>query len=327
MSMRVAMGLFEQATIIDPNYALAWAGIADCYGQLMQMGLFSDDASSDFGRKGLDAARRAIALEPRLPEAHKAEALVLEYQGKREASMAALRRALEVSPRFVPALINLAVFCMEPCDVAQAERSIRRALVVDPASAFATGWLALILHITGREEESVATARGVLERSEDIFYAALAYSLIGANQLRCGDLAGARSTLADAARAGMERGKLETLEGMIALHSGNLEEAARLLTSAESSKELEVVTTLWCAEIAIALGDLPRAIRMLSRPVARTVVEGAVRLFPELHPVLGHEPFVPRRSEHILVWPREAPPLPADIAALFTEVRLEPGLP
>lgn len=49
-------------------------------------------------RRGLEAPRRAIALNPRLPETYKAEALNLRFTGDYEGSHAALVRAVEADP-------------------------------------------------------------------------------------------------------------------------------------------------------------------------------------------------------------------------------------
>src|SRR6185503_2608065 len=108
--------LFREAIAIEPDYALAWAGIADCMGQLM--GMKPIDQRADLERQGLEAARRAIAINPKLPEAHKAEALVLEYAGDLEGQRAVLMRALDVDPRFTPAIINLGVDRFNSGDVA-----------------------------------------------------------------------------------------------------------------------------------------------------------------------------------------------------------------
>src|SRR5438093_7356616 len=106
--------------MVDPSYARAFAGIADCYGQMLQWGMAGhpDEAK----RLGLEAARRAIALNPRLPEAHKAEALVLRFSGDRAGERSALKRAVEVDSRFTPALTNLAVDDVSNANIAGAER-------------------------------------------------------------------------------------------------------------------------------------------------------------------------------------------------------------
>src|SRR5205823_6110331 len=142
---------FHQAVALDPDYALAWAGIADSHGQLLTHPGIVDPAETT--RLGLEAARRAIALNPRLPEAHKAEALVLRFSKDPEGARAALVRALEADPRFTPALINLGVDRYGNADLAGAERMMRRALEVDPEDRFSRTWLGWLLVMTRRFDE------------------------------------------------------------------------------------------------------------------------------------------------------------------------------
>src|SRR5262249_40575344 len=137
-SLRAALDLFTQAIEVDPGYALAWAGIADVHGQRVAWG-HSTDPGEEL-KQGLVAARKAIELNPRLPEAYKAEALVYRYRGDNALAKASLQKALEIDPRFVPALTNLAVQAFGDADVARAERLFRQAVDADPGYAFTVAW-------------------------------------------------------------------------------------------------------------------------------------------------------------------------------------------
>src|SRR5437867_9845264 len=106
-------------------------------------------------RLGLDAAHRAVAINPKLAEAHKAEALVLHFAGDREGSRAALHRSIEANPRFLPALINLAVDAFGRGDLAMTERLIRRVRDIDPQDEFSRVWLGFLLILTGRGDEAM----------------------------------------------------------------------------------------------------------------------------------------------------------------------------
>src|SRR5205823_1308077 len=133
---------FRQATEIDPEYAMAWAGIADSYGQFLQWGDVHD--TQELARLGLEAAEKAIALDPKLPHGYKAKALVCKFSGQKESGRRALEQALEVDPRFTPALINLGVEFFTQADLAGAEQCYRKALEVDPQDTFAETWLCFL---------------------------------------------------------------------------------------------------------------------------------------------------------------------------------------
>src|SRR5262249_44157673 len=97
---------FQQAVEIEPSYALAWAGIADCCGQMIDRGWQTD---RQWFERGVEAARRAIELDDHLAEGHKAAALLWRTTRDHSKTLAALQRALDANPKFIPALINLAV--------------------------------------------------------------------------------------------------------------------------------------------------------------------------------------------------------------------------
>src|SRR5262249_9499178 len=186
-SLQEAMDLFRKAIALEPDYALAWAGVADCYGQLLQYDFTNDRAETTL--LGLDAAHKAIAIKPKPAEAHKSEALVLRFSGDLEGSGASLIRAIQANPRFNPALINLSVHTFTHADVAGTERIIRRALEIDPQDAFATTWMANVQLQTGRYGELLETAARLKGMSSDPFYVTAMFAFPIDIHLRRGDLA------------------------------------------------------------------------------------------------------------------------------------------
>ncbi len=324
-SLQDALELFQKAIAIDPEYALAWAGVADCYGQTVQYGFATD--REEASRLGLEAARRAIALNPRLAEAHKAEGLVLLHLGDRAGSRAAIQRAIEVNPRFTPALINLAVDSFMDAHLAGAERLIRRALEVDPQEPFATNWLAQLLRITGRHEEAMAAARRLRKLSDDPFYVTASYVQRVNEALGQGDTASAEQMLREGLADRVDPGSLRALEATIAARSGRSEDAVRLLPELDKAAGLAPATLVLAASAALRIGRADLAARFCERRLMESVGPMLLRLDPELHPLLDREPFAPRRSPATLVWPLEAPMIDAVRFALFREVRIESGLP
>ena len=91
------------APIHHEGRLIAWAGVADCFGQMLQWGTTEDRI--ELARRGLDAAQRAIAIDPRLAEAHKAQALVLRFMpraGGRRALRCAAPRCVAADPQHDP---------------------------------------------------------------------------------------------------------------------------------------------------------------------------------------------------------------------------------
>jgi serine/threonine-protein kinase len=127
-SVKTAVGYFEQALALDPEYALARAGLADCYVILATWGLLQD---SKAGAKAKMAALQALRVDPELSEPH-------------------------ATLGIVSAIYDF--------DWAAAERELRRSLELNPDYAAAHHWYAsLVLLPNGRFQEAMAEARRTRE--------------------------------------------------------------------------------------------------------------------------------------------------------------------
>lgn len=190
---------FDRAVKLDPDYALAWAGLADTYTTLGYYGLARPEACMP---KGMEAARRAVALGPSLAEAHTALAMSsLMGTWDKPVAKREFLRALELNPRCVQARDWYALFYLQFSEgrlaegVAQARLALdsdplssythtifsltsgnagnhaeaiqasRRAVELDCESYLARGTLFLVLHLGGLFEESVSVAEAALAMS------------------------------------------------------------------------------------------------------------------------------------------------------------------
>jgi len=95
-----AIQFFQQAIHADPNYALAYAGLADSYALLDDWG---ETAPRDSFPKAREAAEKAIALDDSLAEAHVSLAIVREaYDWDWAAAEQEFKRAIEDAPTPAP---------------------------------------------------------------------------------------------------------------------------------------------------------------------------------------------------------------------------------
>ncbi len=324
-SLREALELFRQATQIDPDYALAWAGMADCYAQMNQWG--GAEPGWDLTRLGLEAARRASTLNSKLPEAYKAEGLVLRFAGDFAGAVAALKKAVQVNPRFTPAITNLCVDAFGQCDVAGAERYVRRVIEIDPQDGFAQGWLAVILKLTSRGDEALATLRRLRQLSDEEFYLSWVYGMTASVHLDRHDDTAADQVAREGLAAGADADNMQAVFAMVAARAGRVEEARRLATELERSAKVGGLMLNVVAGACLRLGLRDMALRFMERPLVRDLAVCLARLDPETHPLLDLPPLAPRRWDGALMWPLEAPMIDATRHALFREVRIESGLP
>ncbi|HEY5676096.1 MAG TPA: hypothetical protein VIR81_04885, partial [Myxococcales bacterium] len=94
-SIRKAAGYFEQAIAEDPNYALAWAGLADA---LALRADYDPTSGREVLAKANTAARRALALDPALAEAHASLGLIAHFDYDHATALNEYRTALDLKP-------------------------------------------------------------------------------------------------------------------------------------------------------------------------------------------------------------------------------------
>ncbi|MGH8173827.1 MAG: tetratricopeptide repeat protein [Rhodanobacteraceae bacterium] len=160
---RKAVGYFEQAIRLDPDYALAYAQLSNAWGRLAATWLSGTEAV-DARDKARAAAESALKLDPNLSEAHQAMSFALligDFDfvgGERE-----IRRALELLPTSAIASGSLGTIMAEHGRLAEAQQRLERALELDPLFVALHIELARVQMTQRHYEESDATLRKALE--------------------------------------------------------------------------------------------------------------------------------------------------------------------
>jgi DNA-binding winged helix-turn-helix (wHTH) protein/tetratricopeptide (TPR) repeat protein len=124
--LQKAIEHFKQATALDPDYALAYAGLADAYTLLANAG----SPAHEIMPKAREAAQKAVSLDDNLAEAHAAYGNIIIYYDY---------------------------------DFVGAEREEQRAIELNPDYATAHHWYSELLMGLGRHEEALAEIRRALE--------------------------------------------------------------------------------------------------------------------------------------------------------------------
>ena len=127
VDLKRAIGYFQQAIEEDPNYALAYDGLADCW---LPLGWYAYMAPSETFPYAKVAVMKALALDDSLAEAHTSLAFVTLYYDR---------------------------------DWADAEREFRRAIELNPNYANGHHWYAEFLSLVGRHAEAIAESERARE--------------------------------------------------------------------------------------------------------------------------------------------------------------------
>lgn len=153
------MESLKRAVELDSEFAAAWAGLADAF---TVRGYWGMAAPGEMMPKALTAARRAVALDPRLADAHCALAAALMlWERDCEASRQEFRRCLELNPNNTQGRCWYALFMLQYIrgELHEGLAEARRAYDDDPLSAYTATLLALALALTGQTEEALSLAR------------------------------------------------------------------------------------------------------------------------------------------------------------------------
>ena len=154
---------FERAVELDPQYALAWAGLADTCSAHAVYGLLPP---GEVVPQALEAARRTMDLGPDLPDAHSALANAAWMNRDWQTAEGEFLRALELNPKHVQARCWYGIYYLQFVEGRMEDGVVeaRRALELDPLSAYGTAIYALTLAGAGRPTDAVEQSLLAVER-------------------------------------------------------------------------------------------------------------------------------------------------------------------
>jgi adenylate cyclase len=157
----LARRMFAKAIELDPNYARAYAGIADCDAFLYMV--YQADVPLD---GILDTAEKALALDSNLAEAHTARGVALSVARKFEEANAEFERALTLDPNSFDAHFLYARPAFQQGKIARAVELLQRAAEINPADYKPPALMIHMVRSLGRESETKAAARKTVELAE-----------------------------------------------------------------------------------------------------------------------------------------------------------------
>jgi adenylate cyclase len=152
ISAREALTLFEKAIDLDPKFAKAYVGVADCHLALGESALDSWGVSISSAKGSLE---RAINLDPDLPEAHASLSGLLFDQDDMPGAEAEARRALELNPSLPDAHRTMWELAALREDREEMVKQMETAYRLDPIRPHFVWLLGHAYLCTGREQEAL----------------------------------------------------------------------------------------------------------------------------------------------------------------------------
>ena len=171
--LRKAIGYFERAIALDPRYALAYTGLADCYAALVDWGAL---APAEGWPKAAGAAQKALEIDERLSQAHVLLGTIkAHFEWDWVGAEESFQRAIELNPLNASAHQSYAVCCLAPqrrLELALVE--VKRACELDPLWPAVRSRLAWVLYLRRQFGEALDQWQRTIEL-DPTFYLAYWY--------------------------------------------------------------------------------------------------------------------------------------------------------
>lgn len=179
-SLRKSLDFYQRVLLLEPGYARAYAGMADCWCRLADDWVAPDDAYP----RAKTSATKALQHDPDLAEALTSLGKVLGwYEWDFTGAERQLRRAVHISPNYAEAHWAFGSVLPAVGQLGEAIAEIRKTLALDPLDPGYSRWLARFLLYSGDYSGAIAQGEKIIELGENFF---VAYLDIGSAYLEMG---------------------------------------------------------------------------------------------------------------------------------------------
>jgi adenylate cyclase len=248
---------YEQALKLDPNYALAYCGLADTYAYMGGVVMPSKEAVV----KEKEFAQRALDLDPELPEAHLSLACALGGAFDWRNAQIEFDRAIELNPNLAWAYEIYAWFLGGLGRLDEAIAKDTKAIELDPLNSFFQAALAYFLYHARRYDDAIVQIRKTLELDPT---STLARHLLGCCLLWKGDTTGAIVEFQQS-KIMVTGAWYQGLLGYAYAISGERPKAEQILRELEEMAKRQYVNSTAFADIHLGLGEKEKALDWLDK--------------------------------------------------------------
>ncbi len=274
----------EQAIAIDPNYALAWFGLADYYQILANLGFMPTREANARCRQ---AALKALEMDERLAEAHSVMGVVLTRDFNWKEAEREFRRALELDPKSWTVLTIYSVYYLLPLRrLEEAITVLREALESDPLSPLMHANLGALYLLSGECDRAFEQDQQALELDPNY---GLAHERLGMAYIKTGKLNEGIQTIETAAQLLREMPWSLRWLACAYAHVGRKDKAKELLGKLENLAEKSYVPPSIFASIHYSLGEIDKGFDWLERAVdEHDALLPHLHIYPLLDPMRSH---------------------------------------
>lgn len=251
---------FQQAIEKDPNYALAFAGLADSY---VALAVRTDMRPQDSFQRAKTAATRALQLDDTIGEAHASLANVRYwYDWDWGGAESEFKRAFELNPNYSLAHQYFASYLMAMGRHQEAISEIKRLQELEPLSVPVNVQIARILYFAREYDKAIEQCENTLEMDPNSggahFFLSRSYKQKGMYREALAELEKARGPLGDGA-------EVLSLIGYTYAVAGRPVEAQKVLQELQAASNQRYVSPYHVAMVYTGLGEQDKAFERLEK--------------------------------------------------------------
>jgi TolB-like protein/DNA-binding winged helix-turn-helix (wHTH) protein len=260
-----SIGYFEEATRLDPQYALAYAGLADCYA-IIGATIFGSIPANEAAPKAKAAALHALEIDPSLAEAATSLATAkFNYDWDWPGAAQGFQHAISLNPSYATAYQRYSLYLMAMGRVQDSFEQINKARELDPLSIsinFSLGWR---LYLARQYDRAIEQLRNTADMDPSY---ELPHLILGQAYEQKGDFTQAIPELQKAGELSHDSPLM--ISGLARAYAlcGNRAEAEKLLSQLMTMSGKRYVSPYYVAVVYAGLGNNQQAMDWLEKAYA-----------------------------------------------------------
>jgi len=260
------LAYFRQAVIKDPNYALAYDGLAYYYANSLEWMMSPQEALP----QAKEAAMQALALDESLAEAHASlGAVYFFYDWDWPAAEREFKRAIQLNSNYATTYVYYAHYWVAKGRIDEALAVMKRAYEIEPLSPEVNTFLGWILSMTSQKELAIAQLNNALEMDSNFWFAHLMLGVVHETNERlaeaCTAYENARALEGEFSEGLANLGRCYALQGKI-------DEARKILLELKQRAKKGYVPPYFFFMIHFALGEKDEAFPWFEKAFAQRCI-------------------------------------------------------
>ncbi|GAC1415597.1 MAG: adenylate/guanylate cyclase domain-containing protein [Acidobacteriaceae bacterium] len=261
-ALGTAIRYFQSATQKDPNYALAYAGLADCYG-ILGAAIVGTVPTAEVAPNAEAAAKKAVELDSLSAETQTALATVeFNDDWNWKSADEGFRRAIQLNPSYATAHQRYSLYLMARGRTEDSLAEMKQARSLEPLSLsmnFSLGWR---LYMARRYDDAIAQLLNTIEMDPNYL---LAHIVLGQSYEQKGRYADAVAELQKADLLAPNNPPVLAALGHVFAISEKRAEALKLVEELKVQSSRRYVSPFYLASVYAGLGDVNQALGLLEK--------------------------------------------------------------